>query len=115
MTQPTFPKPQFKLLPDLQGRRWYANVDNLLEVSNGEAVHYVALAVPTGLFTLMKDVLKVTPEERVSLALDRVEDRWYFSLMRGEEKLYDLWSYADSTLPKWVLAEEYYVDPGDGG
>ena len=110
--QTTFAKPQFKLLPDLQGHRPYANVDNLLEVSRGSYVHYVALAVPTGLFTLMKDVLKVSPDEKVSLSLDHLseEGRWVFSLMRGEDKLYDLWSYSENSVPPWVFSDDYKAD-----
>lgn len=109
MTLPVFDTPQFPLMPDKSGRRMYGNVDNLMEVvRNGQSV-YVLLAVPTGLFTLMQDVLRVPPEEHVCLSLDEGEDgRYIFSLMYGTN-LVDLWTYSQKSKPAWTTMKEYFV------
>ena len=90
----------------------YANVDNLMEVSCGGTVHYVLLAVPTGLFTLMQDVLKVPPEQSVSLSLDEIPDgKFVFSLMQGDTNLTDLWTYSERSMPAWITNPERTVKP----
>lgn len=107
----TFPRPQFALLPDSKGPRWYANVDNQMEVCAGGETFHVAVAVPTGLFTFFKDVLQLPPEVDVSLALDEEGDdehrRYVFSLFYGDNELRDLWSYSRGSLPAWILSEKY--------
>ena len=108
----TFQTPQFPLLPDPIGPRHYANVDNRLEVSMRDTQYRVALAVPTGLFTLMKDVLGITPDNEVLLAIDQAtvrpneDDRFVFSVMCGDD-LWDLWSYTAAGLPKWLKDPTY--------
>lgn len=110
----TFQTPQFPLLPDPIGPRRYANVDNRLEVSTRDAQYLVALAVPTGLFTLMRDVLRIVPDNEVLLAVDQVtvrpdeDDRFVFSLMSGND-LWDLWSYTAAGLPKWLKDSTYWL------
>ncbi len=106
MTQCMFDRPQYDLKPDPFGPRMYANVSNEMEVVNlrGEFVT-VPVAVPTGLFTIMKDVISVPPTERVTLSIDATpkgEDvRYVFSLMYADH-LYDLWDYSLGSLPKWI-------------
>jgi hypothetical protein len=113
MTVTVFDRPQFALLPDFAGARVYGNVDNRLEVhapSHNPGTWHVALAVPTGLFPLMKGALAVGPEESVSLSLDEaVEDppRYILGLLAGESRLYDLWSYSAGSVPRWVFNPEY--------
>lgn len=108
MALPTvFQSPQCSLVPDLKGRRMYANVDNRMSVTDGDAEYHVLVVVPTGLFSIMKDVLKVAPEKDVSLSVDRLEDRHVFSLLSGQDDLYDLWSYSEASLPQWILSGEY--------
>lgn len=106
----TFQSPQWRLLPDPVGVRRYANVDNRMEVKlTSDPAFRVAVAVPTGLFTLMKDVFKVPVGETVTLAIDQddFKDRYVFSLMYGGDNLYDLWMYTGSTLPQWILNPQY--------
>ena len=103
-----FPKPEWPLLPDPEGPRPYANVDNRLEVISRYGETYeVALAVPTAFFTLMRDTLKITPEERVTLAVE-FEDRGYlFSALTDTDRLFDLWYYTPSMLPAWLKDPAY--------
>lgn len=106
MTQCMFDRPQYDLKPDPFGPRMYANVSNEMEVVNqrGELV-VVPVAVPTGLFTIMKDVIAVPVSETVRLSIDATpkgEDvRYVFSLMFADQ-LYDLWDYSWGSLPKWI-------------
>lgn len=113
MTPTVFDKPQFHLLPDHAGVRMYANVDNVMEVVTHAGSHRVAVAVPTGLFTLMRGVLKVPREARVNLALDELGEsdggKFLLSMMWGNEHLYDLWTYSPASLPPWILLPEYFV------
>jgi hypothetical protein len=105
-----FDRPQFGLLPDLAGPRQYGNVDNRMEVHTRAGTWHVALAVPTGLFLLMKGVLSVSVDDAVSLSLDEGDDeRYVFSLMVGTERLYDLWSYSTGSVPRWVFNPEYRI------
>lgn len=109
-----FPRPEFKILPDLNGHRMYANVDNRLEVAldEGNTTFGVALAVPTGLFTLMRDVMKVPIGETVKLSIDEVivgedaQKEYVFSLMWGDN-LYDLWKYSRGSVPSWIFDKEF--------
>lgn len=103
----TFDRPQFNLLPDEKGVRFYANVDNRMEVLARNTNYYVAVAVPTGLFTLMADVFKVPLEEEVRLSMDEVGDRFVFSIFYGSDNLVDLWDYSRKTLPAWILTKQY--------
>ena len=104
---PVFNSPPFRLLPDSAGPRWYANVDNRLEISTDHGSYHVAVAVPAELFTLMLQVFKIAPEQDVSLAIDQEGERYIFSLMFAGEELRDLWSYSRGSLPAWILSEEY--------
>lgn len=106
----TFDKPQFALLPDSQGARYYANVDNRMEILAGNANYYVAVAVPTGLFTLMKDVFKIPQSAgTVKLSIDQVQERYVFSLFYEgyADMLVDLWDYSRLSLPAWILDRGY--------
>lgn len=102
-----FQTPQFRLLPDPQGHRLYANVDNLLEIATQEGLATAPVQVPASLFVLMKDVLRVKPESSVSLAVDEVEQgedvRYVFSLLVDDQQIYDLWDYSPNSLPAWLL------------
>ncbi len=108
-----FHKPEWLLLPDPEGPRPYANVDNRLEVISRDGQTYeVAVAVPTALFTLMRDVLKITREEHVTLSIE-FEDRWFlFSALTDTDRLFDLWYYTPATLPAWLRDPAYALGAG---
>jgi len=113
-----FPKPEWRLLPDVEGVRSYANVNNRLEVNlrGGAETYDVALAVPTAWFTLARDHLKISREEQITLAIDALGKeriRWYiFSAMSSADRLFDLWLYTPSTLPAWIMEPAYRLGPG---
>ena len=108
MANPTvFRSPQFKLLPDPKGHRYYANVDNLMSVTIDDDEFFVAVAVPAGLFTIMRLSLKVPPSAEVKLGLDQHGERFVFSILYGEDNLYDLWDYSSQSVPAWVFSMEY--------
>lgn len=117
MTRTVFDRPQFPLRNDRKGIRRYANVSNLLEVATADMrAHYVAVEVPTRLFTLMRQVFNVPVDTPAFLAIDEVNDkRWRYvlSLRVGSDELIDLWGYTASDFPKWVLRREYRVEPTD--
>ena len=106
-----FDRAQWKLLPDPKGPREYANVSNVLEIVSGRAVIRVAVAVPTELFTFLREVAKSDPAHPVRLALDLVGPWYVFSVfIAGEDdKLIDLWAYAARGLPEWMLMREYQL------
>jgi hypothetical protein len=110
-----FDKPQWPLLPDLKGIRMYANLENRLEIVLTSSSHTVAVALPTGLFQLMKDVLQVLPEDQVTLYIDQVGGKYVFGLLhepstfQGSSTLVDLWTYSEKSLPAWILAKEYWI------
>lgn len=104
-----FDRPQWPLVPDPQGVRMYANLENRLEIALTSSSHTVAVALPTGLFHLMKDVLKVPPEDQVTLYIDQVGEKYVFGLLQGSSTLVDLWEYTLKTLPAWILEKEYRI------
>lgn len=106
MRPTVFPQPQWKLISDPLGARCYANVDNRLEVATEAGTYHVPIVVPTGLFTLMRDVFKIDPQDTVNLALDEVtdgEDTKYVLSLMVHDRLYDLWAYSYAGVPKWVF------------
>lgn len=109
-----FDRPQWNLLPDPIGVRDYANVSNRMEVALCSGTHHVAVAVPTGLFTLMRDVFKVDTGTPVTLSIEEVDGsrgdpRFVFSMLAGDDNLYDLWDYSEGSLPRWLLDGSYRV------
>lgn len=101
-----FDKPQADLVPDRQGHRWYGNVDNLLQITRGGREHSVYVAVPTMLFPLMKEALRIAPDEAVTLSVDQLGEYYVFSLLAGD-RLFDLWCYSEKGLPPWLLSRDY--------
>lgn len=111
-----FARPQWPLKPDPLGVRQYANVSNRLTVDTPEWSQAVALAVPTGLFTLMRDVFSIRPEQVCTLGIDLMEtgkgdERYVFSLhVHGKKgETYQLWDYPDDGLPRWMLNPDNWV------
>lgn len=103
-----FRRPEWLLLPDPEGPRLYANVDNRLEIVDAKGrAHEVALAVPTAFFTLARDVLKITREEHVTLAIEPIYKSYVFSALTDTDRLFDLWSYTPSKLPDWMREDAY--------
>lgn len=104
MTRPntTFEKPEWPLIADPVGARFYANVDNRVarHYSNGR-IKDVPVVVPTDLFTFMREVLKIDPVEDVQLYLVP-DDKFYVLGMTWGEKdtnVTDLWAYTATSLP----------------
>lgn len=112
MRYPTtvFDRPQWNLLPDPRGARRYGVVDNRVEVVQGRASYAVYLAVPTELFTFLREVAQVTPDSSVTLSLDLVDGFWIFSAMvdgASGDSLFDLWAYTHKQLPVWIPDRQY--------
>jgi hypothetical protein len=107
MPKLVFDRPQWKLVPDTQGARMYANVDNRVEVCVEDDFWFVVVAVPTGIFTLMRDVFKVHREELIRLSIDQDGERYVFSMTRGDHDLIDLWDYSEGSIPRWIFSKEY--------
>jgi hypothetical protein len=103
-----FDSPQWSLVPDLTGARFYANVDNRLEITNGRTSFHVALAVPTQLFTYMLNI-GVKQEDTVQLALDWIEGYPVFSMVISGENLHDLWVFPRNGEPDWIYDLKYRV------
>lgn len=90
----------------------YANVSNKVKVdspTSAEGADSVLIAIPTQLFSYLKDVEKVTIEDKVSLYLDYDRDGnqpcWIFGFRVFSEDGYrytDLWTYTDSQLPDFI-------------
>lgn len=110
MTPTIFDNPQATFELDRQGARWYANIDNRLEVSQRERpAFHVPIAVPSVLFTLCLETLKVARDDTVSLSLDEVEpDKFVFSLVYAQDtKIADLWTLSRKALPGFLLNRKY--------
>lgn len=111
-----FDKPFSPLLPDPEGARMYGNVSNRLEVNAFGRSRLMPVAVPTELFTYMREVAKVPVETEVSLVIDEddsdPDNTWYvFSLVVGAE-FHDLWAYSQASLPKWLMNPAYALSRG---
>ncbi len=104
--QTTFDAPQFELVPDAQGPRLYANVDNQLlreyAADKRRAQRQVPIVIPASLFTLMKEALKIDPSESVTLYLVDDGDYFVFGLAWGTHGVADLWSYTATSLPVFL-------------
>lgn len=109
-----FPRPEWKLLPDLDGVRPYANVSNRMEVMDQRGrIYHVALAVPTGFFTLARDVLDIAITESVDLGI-AAEGRYFvFTAVIDTNRLFDLWYYTPATLPDWITDTAYRLGHKD--
>ncbi len=100
--QPTaFEAPQWAILPDPRGAQRYANVDNLMEMNIGGAVYHLAIAVPSELFTFLREVVRADRYDTVTLAIDKIGERYAFSILVADQ-LFDLWTYSDRSLPAWM-------------
>lgn len=86
-------------------------MSNVLEMTRGRLLARMAVAVPTDLFTLMAQVLKVPVEASAALAIDMVGDWYVFSLhvIGDTESLHDLWAYPAKGLPAWMLDPSYHL------
>jgi hypothetical protein len=74
-------------------------VGNIVEVAmDGQSMRFVPIAVPTWLFSFMREVCNIPADMEVSLAIDQVGERYVFSLLAGDN-LYDLWDYSRGSLP----------------
>ena len=104
-----FDSPQATLRPDSKGPRLYGNVSNVLSVNllAGRELH-VAVAVPTMIFTYMRDVMKLPLDAQVSMYLDEdVGSRFYVFGLNSPQGFNDLWCIdTKESFPRFVL------DPG---
>lgn len=100
----TFEKPEFALIPDRRARD-YANVNNVVARirANGRETEHPTV-IPTELFTLMLEVFKVDPSERVTLYVVDDGDYAVFGMAWGEDdnNVADLWAYTSGSLPSYL-------------
>lgn len=91
------------LVPDTEWRM-YANVDNRLTLESPTAVMGEPfIVVPTELFTLMKDVLKIPARDSVTLFMPVNRAYATFGLYHvNQDKEYALWFYSRATLPAFL-------------
>ena len=97
----TFDTPQFALIPDTRARD-YANVSNAVaRIRGADRTSEHPTVIPTELFTLMREVFKVDPSERVTLYVADDGDYHVFGMAWGENdnNVADLWAYTGATLP----------------
>ena len=93
---------QFALIPDTYERS-YGNVSNLLvfEDADGNAREY-PVVIPTALFTIMRQILKVEPTDEAFLYINQ-QDEWYvFGIVWSIHEFTDLWLYSEASLPKFI-------------
>lgn len=101
----SFDQPQLSFAPDPKGERLYGNVSNMVQITLTHPVgetRGVAVAVPTGLFTIMKQVFKVEPHHRTEMYLHEYEPgKFVFGIEWGEDDndFADLWTYTWAALP----------------
>lgn len=95
-----FPNPAFALKPDTQTRR-YANVSNSLNIFYGGREYTRLIQVGTALFPIMR-LLRITPEDQVSLYLDEDARKMVFGLIINEERIIDLWHYTMDRVPPFI-------------
>ena len=105
-----FDRPQFRLVPDVEGTRNYANVSNELEIARGRRVSTAPIKVPAALFTLMREVMGIDPSSSVTLSADYLSDygldMYVLSLYAkgpDQEELYDLWELKPSEVEGLVI------------
>lgn len=97
-----FDQPQLSFAPDPKGRRNYGNVDNEVQITTLSETFGVIVAVPTGLFTIMKQVFKVEPHQAAKMYLHEYEpNKFVFGIDWGEDEndFADLWTYTWAALP----------------
>lgn len=90
---PRFTRPLFRLQADpLRTPRNCINVSNILEVSRKGRDSEAFVVVPSGLFTVMRQ-LRVSPESTVSMYLEDDGPRLLFGIMVDGQEVFDLWHY----------------------
>ena len=94
-----FDAPEWSIVPAAQAI--YGNIDNRVMVTPKEGKGYlVSIAVPTGLFKYMKDVMQL-PQDEARIFLNEIDNEWVLGLsIQGYT--YDLWAYPG--LPAWAEA-----------
>lgn len=118
MALTVFPAPQWPLYPDQFGVRKYGICSNELAVVTNQGTHHVAVAVPTGLFTFARAMeipleaevkLLLMEESEVDTITGEEKSIYIFSMLYGEEGLFDLWQYTRGSVPSWVFNPDYFV------
>ncbi len=100
-----FDSPQFTLIPDTESRM-FANVSNDLTIEGGKSPEKLyPVVVPTSLFTMMRDIMHVEPDDTAFMYLVKDDDKYVFGLAWGAEDFTDLWTYSKSALPEFLQAE----------
>ncbi len=100
-----FDSPQFPLIPDPLGVRVYGNVSNDLVIEGEDyRERENPVVIPTLLFLMMKDILKIDPSAPAFLYLARDGELFILGLAWGAEDFCDLWTYNEQTLPEFLRA-----------
>lgn len=92
-----FQKPEWRIVPAAEEN--YGMLENKVHVTLESGNNYVVyIAVPTGMFKYMKDVMKIT-NQKISLYLDESGKEWVFGIsVNGSPR--DLW--VERSLPGWA-------------
>ena len=103
MRTPLYDKEEFPIRLD-ESDKPYGGLSNKCSVypgAKGDSTYSVRIAIPTQIFTLLDDVLKVSPEDipAVFLYLEKDDKSYYFGLSMPYGDV-DLWAY--KRLPDWA-------------
>jgi hypothetical protein len=104
MTRPAtaFDSPQFGLVPDTEVRM-YGNVSNDLVIEGEDySERENPVVIPTSLFLMMKDIMKVDPTAPAFLYLAKDADLYVLGVAWSDVDFCDLWTYTDKTLPHFL-------------
>lgn len=98
-----FDKVQWPIRRDREGPRFYGGLSNevsLLEGGEESTEPRSPIAIPTGLFKYLKEVIKAGSLEDSWLYVEKLERTlWVFGICHDGE-MYDLWSY--KVRPSWM-------------
>lgn len=97
-----FDSAQFALIPDTHERK-YGSCSNVLvfEDERGRVKEYPVI-IPTDLFTIMRQILKIEPTDEAFLYINQ-QDEWYvFGIAWSVHEFTDLWLYSEASLPKFI-------------
>lgn len=101
-----FDKEQWLIMGDSEAREYFGVVSNTVSVAPRRGKPYLTyIRVPSGFFSFMRDVLKITVESAklhpVRFFLEEEGDGWFLCIEYGEvPTVFDLWKY--KSVPGWA-------------
>ncbi len=99
-----FDTPQFALVPDTEVRM-YGNLSNDLVIEGEDYINREnPVVIPTSLFLMMKDILKIDPAMPAFLYLARDGNVYVLGIAWSDLAYCDLWTYTEKTLPPFLHA-----------